>query len=207
MLQSSTKLKKGVFETSTMVKIGMLSGIGMVLMLLDFPLPIFPSFLKLDISDAPAIIGTFAMGPAAGVLIELIKNVLKFIVKNNTGGVGELANFLVGIAYIIPLGLIVEKYKTKKGVLAGCLIGSISMTVAAGILNYFIFIPAFAWVMGAPIDAFVGAAAKINASVVDFRTFILFAIMPFNLLKAVIVSIISYILYKSLQPLWKIIKL
>ena len=96
--------KQGLFETSAMVKIGMLSGLGMVLMLLNFPLPIFPTFLKIDFSDAPALVGTFYMGPAAGVLIQLLKNILKVIVENNTGGVGELANFLVGTAYVIPLG-------------------------------------------------------------------------------------------------------
>lgn len=207
MIQNSSNLKKNIFDTSSMVKIGMLSGLGMALMLLDFPLPIFPSFLKLDLSDAPAVIGTFAMGPVAGVFIELLKNLLKIVVKNNTGGVGELANFLVGIAYILPLGLIYQKYKNKKGVFIGCLISMFSMTLIAGILNYFIFIPAYSWVLGYPIDAFVGMAAKINSSVVDLRTLIIFAIMPFNLLKSLLISIVGFGLYKALQPLWKIVKL
>src|SRR5699024_2547807 len=109
MIRNSSHSKTGIFATSSMVKIGMLSGLGMILMLLDFPLPIFPTFLKFDLSDAPAVIGAFAMGPAAGVMIEFLKNVLKIIVRSNTGGVGELANFLVGIAYVLPLALIYQK--------------------------------------------------------------------------------------------------
>ena len=125
----------------------MLSGLGMVLMLLNFPLPIFPTFLKIDFSDAPALVGTFYMGPAAGVLIQLLKNILKVIVENNTGGVGELANFLVGTAYVIPLGLIYQKRKDYSGVLWGSILSVLAMTTVAGILNYYVFIPAFAWVM------------------------------------------------------------
>ncbi len=203
MIPNASKAKSSVFTTSSMVKIGMLSGLGMVLMLLDFPLPIFPTFLKLDLSDAPAVIGTFAMGPAAGVMIELLKNVLKIIVRSNTGGVGELANFLVGIAYVIPLGLAYEKWQSRKGVAVGCILATLSMTIAGGILNYFIFIPAYAVVLGYPVDAFVSMAAKVNSSVVDLRTLILFAIMPFNFLKAIIVSVSGFGLFKALQPLWK----
>ena len=203
MIQDTGKAKHSIFATSSMVKIGMLSGLGMVLMLLDFPLPIFPTFLKLDLSDAPAVIGTFAMGPAAGVMIELLKNVLKIIVRSNTGGVGELANFLVGIAYVIPLGLVYERWQSKKGVVVGCILAVFSMTIVGGILNYFIFIPAYAVVLGYPVDAFVSMAAKVNASVVDLRTLILFAVMPFNFLKAIIISISGFGLFKALQPLWK----
>ena len=151
--------KQGLFETSAMVKIGMLSGLGMVLMLLNFPLPIFPTFLKIDFSDAPALVGTFYMGPAAGVLIQLLKNILKVIVENNTGGVGELANFLVGTAYVIPLGLIYQKRKDYSGVLWGSILSVLAMTTVAGILNYYVFIPAFAWVMGVEISDFVSLAA------------------------------------------------
>lgn len=203
MFEKTSNLKKPMFKTSALVKIGMMSALGMVLMLLDFPLPIFPSFLKIDLSDVPAMIGTFAMGPLAGVLIELLKNVLKVIVGSNTGGVGEVANFLVGIAYMIPLGLLYQRWKSKKGVLFNLVISTLSMTLVAGILNYLVFIPAFAWVMGYPIDAFISMAAKINASVVDLKTLVIFAIMPFNILKGIIMSFCGYGLFKSLQAIWK----
>lgn len=196
--------KQGLFETSAMVKIGMLSGLGMVLMLLNFPLPIFPTFLKIDFSDAPALVGTFYMGPAAGVLIQLLKNILKVIVENNTGGVGELANFLVGTAYVIPLGLIYQKRKDYSGVLWGSILSVLAMTTVAGILNYYVFIPAFAWVMGVEISDFVSLAARANSAIVDFRTMIFFGIMPFNLVKGTLVSFVGFGLFKALQPLWKL---
>lgn len=203
MIRNSSQSKSTLFSTSSMVKIGMLSGLGMVLMLLDFPLPIFPAFLKFDLSDAPAVIGAFAMGPAAGVMIELLKNLLKIMVRSNTGGVGELANFLVGIAYVLPLALVYKKWPTRKGVAWGSGLAILSGAFFAAILNYFIFIPAYAAVLGYPVEAFVGMAAKINSNVVDLRTLVLFAIVPFNLVKGVVVAISGLGLFKILQPLWK----
>jgi riboflavin transporter FmnP len=186
-----------------MVKIGMLSGLGMILMLLDFPLPIFPTFLKFDLSDAPAVIGAFAMGPAAGVMIEFLKNLLKIIVRSNTGGVGELANFLVGVAYVLPLALVYQRHPNRKGVVWGSILAIFSGAFFAAVLNYFVFIPAYAVVLGYPVDAFVNMAAKINSAVVDLRTLVLFAIVPFNLLKGLIVAVSGLGLFKALQPLWK----
>ena len=93
MKVESKRARATSMNTGVMVKIGMLAGVGVVLMLLDFPLPIFPSFLKMDLSDVPAIIGTFTMGTWAGVVVELVKNLLKIIVGSKTSGVGELANF------------------------------------------------------------------------------------------------------------------
>lgn len=203
MIRNSSHSKTSIFATSSMVKIGMLSGLGMILMLLDFPLPIFPTFLKFDLSDAPAVIGAFAMGPAAGVMIEFLKNVLKIMVRSNTGGVGELANFLVGVAYVLPLALVYQKWPTRKGVVWGSGLAIISGAVIAGILNYFVFIPAYAVVLGYPVDAFINMAAKINSSVVDLRTLVLFAIVPFNLLKGLVVAISGLGLFKALEPLWK----
>ncbi|NLJ79664.1 MAG: ECF transporter S component [Firmicutes bacterium] len=203
MIRNSSHAKSGVFATSSMVKIGMLAGLGMILMLLDFPLPIFPTFLKFDLSDAPAVIGAFAMGPAAGVMIEFLKNVLKIIVRSNTGGVGELANFLVGIAYVLPLALIYKKWPNKKGVLWGSLLAVFSGAFFAGVLNYYIFIPAYAAVLGYPVDAFVTMAGKINSAVVDLRTLIVFAIVPFNIIKGIIVAASGFGLFKALRPLWK----
>lgn len=203
MIRNSSRSRSGIFSTSSMVKISMLSSLGMVLMLLDFPLPIFPTFLKFDLSDAPAVIGAFAMGPAAGVMIELLKNILKLLVRSNTGGVGELANFLVGVAYVLPLALFYKKWSNKHGVFWGSVVATISGAIFAGILNYFVFIPAYAVVLGYPVESFISMAAKINSSVVDLRTLVLFAIIPFNLVKGVVVALSGLGLFKALQPLWK----
>ncbi len=202
MIRNSSQPKSRVFDISSMVKIGMLAGLGTALMLIDFPLPIFPSFLKFDLSDAPAVIGAFAMGPAAGVMIELVKNIIKAF-GTKTGFVGEVANFLVGVAYVLPLSLVYEKWPNKKGVLWGSVIATFSGAIIAGILNYTILIQTFSRVLGLPIEGFVEAAAKINSAVVDLRTLVLFAVVPFNLVKGVVVTVSSLALYKALQPLFK----
>ena len=202
MIRNPSQSKSSLFTTSSMVKIGMLSAVGMVLMLLDFPLPIFPTFLQIDLSDVPAVIGAFAMGPAAGVMIEFIKNLLKIIVGSNTGGVGELANFLVGAAYVLPLAVIYDKWRTRSGVLWGSVIATVVAAIVAGVLNYLIFIPAYATVLGFPVEAFVDMAAAINGAVVDLRTMVIFAVVPFNIVKGVIIAVASLTMHRILRPLW-----
>ncbi|HOK32847.1 MAG: ECF transporter S component [Limnochordia bacterium] len=203
MIHNASQTRGSLFATSAMVKMGMLAAIGMVLMLVDFPLPLFPSFLQIDLSDVPAVIGAFSLGPAAGVVIELLKNLLKLIVGSNTGGVGELANFLVGAGYVLPLALIYQRWPSRSGVLWGSVTATVAAAVFAGVLNYFIFVPAYAAVMGVPVDAFVQAAAKVNAAVVDLRTMVVFAIVPFNLIKGVIIAVASLVVYRILRPLWE----
>jgi riboflavin transporter FmnP len=191
-----------MFATSSLVKMGMLGGLGMILMLLDFPLPLFPIFLQVDLSDVPAVIGAFSMGPAAGVMIELLKNLLKLIVGSSTGGVGELANFLVGAGYVLILGIVYEKWPHRNGVILGAVLATVGAAVFAGVLNYFIFIPAYAVVMGLPVDAFVSVASQVNAAVVDLRTLVVFAIVPFNLVKGVIIAVAAVLVHRILRPLW-----
>lgn len=203
MKLDSKKQRRVWLDTSSMVKIGMLSGVGVVLMLLDFPLPIFPTFLKMDVSDVPAIIGTFAMGTWAGIAIEFIKNLLKIVIGSKTSGVGELANFLVGIAYVIPLGLICKWQVNRKKVLLACLMATISMAIIGGILNFYIFIPLYARVLGRSVDFFIDSAAKVNSGITSLRTLIVYAIVPFNLLKGIVMSVVGFGLFKVLQPLFR----
>lgn len=196
------KTRKEIFETRKLVKISLLSAIALALMMLDFALPIFPVFLQLDLSDIPAIIGTFVMGPLAGIMIELIKNILHGLIATSTMGIGEVANFIFGIAYIIPLGLIYKRNKNIKSVILGVLAGTISMIVTACIFNYFILIPLYSAVLyNQPIEVFVNMANKVNDMVTNFATLILFAIAPFNLLKGIIMSVVSYLIYKALKPI------
>ena len=203
MIHNPSRSRSSMFATSSMVKMAMLAAIGMILMLLDFPLPIFPSFLQVDLSDVPAVIGAFSMGPAAGVMIEFLKNLLKLIVGSNTGGGGELANFLVGAGYVLILALIYQKWPSRAGVLWGSVLATVGGAVLAGVLNFFIFVPAYAAVMGLPVEACVEAASKVNAAVVDLRTMVVFAIVPFNLVKGVIIAAASLVLHRLLRPLWK----
>lgn len=184
-------------DTSKLVKIGMLSAVSIVLMMFELALPIFPSFLKMDVSDLPALVGAVTMGPMAGMLIELVKNILHLF-KTSTAGVGELANFLVGIALVLPIGVLYKKNRSLMGFIQGAVLGCIAMVVVACIFNYYVLIPAFAVAFGAPVEAFVEIANKINGAVVDLKTLVFFAIAPFNVIKAIIVSIIGYPLCKLL---------
>ncbi|MGL4789915.1 MAG: ECF transporter S component [Anaerotignaceae bacterium] len=185
-------------DITKMVKIGMLSAVSIVLMMFEVPLPIFPSFLQMDISDLPALIGAVSMGPVAGILIELIKNLLHLF-KTSTAGVGEIANFLVGVALVVPIGVCYKNKKTLGSFIMGAIMGAIAMIVLACIFNYYVLIPAFSVAFGAPIEAFVEIANKVNSSVVDLKTMIIFAVAPFNLVKAIVVSAVGYPVCKLLK--------
>lgn len=178
-------------DTKKVVKIGMLSAVSIVLMMFELALPIFPSFLKLDISDLPALVGAITMGPVAGVMIELVKNLLHLF-KTSTAGVGELANFLVGIALVLPMGVCFQKHRNLLGYAAGAVLGTICMVAVACVFNYYVLIPAFAVAFGAPVEAFVEMAQAVNSHVVDLKTLVLLAVGPFNVVKAIIVAIIGY---------------
>lgn len=197
-MENAIKTKKSL-GTAGLVKIGMLSAVSIVLMMFEIAFPIFPFFLKMDISDLPALVGAVTMGPTAGVMIELIKNILHLF-KTSTAGVGELANFLVGIAFVIPIGILYKKHKTLKGFIAGFILGTILMAVTACVFNYYVLIPAFAVAFGTDIKEFVSIAQKINSNIVDFKTLIYFAIAPFNILKAIIIAPLGYIVCKLLKP-------
>ncbi|WP_058486300.1 ECF transporter S component [Defluviitalea phaphyphila] len=201
-MQTTLKQKKGVFTTINLVKMGLLSALAFILMLLDFPVPGFLPFLQMDLSDIPAVIGTLSIGPAAGVIIQLLKVILHTVSGSSTGGIGPLANFIVGASYVYPLGLI-YKYKTNlKGFIIGCFAGTASMAIIAALVNYFIIIPFYAMLFGMSIDTIVGMGTKINSNINSLETLILYSIVPFNLFKASCISITSYIVYKALKPLF-----
>jgi riboflavin transporter FmnP len=176
------------------ITIALMGVLSFIIMFLEIPLPIFPEFLKIDLSDIPAIIVGFAFGPFAGVAVELLKNVLH-LMRTTTSGVGELANFLVGSAIVIPAAFIYRKRSTLPAMIGGLVIGTLVMAVVGGIANYYILIPFYQNFM--PIDAIIGMAAAVNSKVVDLKTLILYAIVPFNLLKGIVVSILTVLVYKK----------
>lgn len=194
-------LRKKYFTTRTMVKISILSVIAFIFMALDFPLWFTPPFLKFDISDLPALIGSFAMGPMAGVIIQFLKNVLKLFIKGtNTAFVGELSNFVVGSIFTYSAGFIYYKNKTKKSALLGLIVGTVLMTLVISLVNYVFMIPFYAKMYGISVDAIIGMTRKLNSNVSDLKSLIIFAILPFNLLKGVVVSLLTMILYKRVSP-------
>ena len=193
--------KKGLFSTSSLVKISILSVLAFLIMFIEFPVLFFPEFLKLDLSDIPAIIGGFALGPVAGIFIELIKNLLHFITKTQTGGVGEFANFLVGGAFVFVSSGIYHISKNKKNAIIGCIIGTVAMAIIGGLANNYILLPFYTKFM--PIDQIVKMGSVVNKAIVDVKSLILYAIVPFNLVKGLVVSVITAVLYKKVAPILK----
>ena len=192
---TTTKKKLNV---STMTKVAMLSVIAFVLMQLELLIPIFPAFLKIDVSDLPALIGAFALGPFAGVAIEAVKNILHLL-QTTTGGVGELANFVIGSAIIVPAALIYKKNKSKKSAIIGLAIGTIAMAITGALANYFVLIPFYTAFM--PIDAIVGMGTAVNHNINSVWDLVLLGILPFNLFKGAVLSVLTLILYKHLSPI------
>lgn len=163
---------------------GILSAIAFVLMFFEFPIPLFPEFLKVDLSDIPAIFGAFAMGPLAGIGIEFVKNVLHFLVKSTTGGIGEMANFTCGAVLVLSSGLIYKMKREMKFAIIGIFVGIVTMAFAMSLFNYFVFIPMFYPEM--PKDAVLALIKT--------------AIFPFNLVKGVIAGVIALLAFKGLMP-------
>ncbi|MFL0197682.1 ECF transporter S component [Clostridium sp. WILCCON 0269] len=190
-------------KLNRLVKVSLLGVIGFLLMFMEFAIPIFPSFLKIDISDLPALIGAFALGPGAGIAIEFLKNVLHGIFDGTTGFVGELANFAVGSVLVFTAGYMYNRNKTKKTAIIGLGTATVTMSIAAALLNYFILLPLYEKLFKFPISAMVAAAGKLNSIVTDLTTFVLFVIVPFNLLKGIALTILTLVLYKSVSPLLK----
>ncbi|HEY5562932.1 MAG TPA: ECF transporter S component [Clostridiaceae bacterium] len=171
-------------RTNKLVKISLLSTIAAVLGC--FGLPIFEAWLKLDLGDLPAVIAAFAFGPVSGIVVELIKNLLIFVLKNSgTFGIGESANFLVGVMMVIPAGLIYQKHKSRKSAIIGLSVGVVSMVIGGAILNYLVLFPLYGSVLHFTLP----------------KSLVFTAIVPFNLLKGAIIAVLSIVLYKRISPI------
>lgn len=197
----STAKKSNSYRLRMLTTTAMLGAMAGLLMLIEFPLGfIAPSFYKIDLSEVPVMIGAFAFGPIQGIVIELIKILIKLIIKGtSTGFVGELANFIVGVAMVVPAGIIYKRNKTKKHAIIGMMISTVVMAVVGVFLNAYVMIPMYAAFM--PIEQIVEAGKAIIPWVKDTFTFCLFCVLPFNLLKGIIVSVIVAIIYKPLSRL------
>lgn len=195
-------IRKEYFNTKVLVKVSVLGAIAFLLMLFDFPLWFAPTFLKFDFSDVPALIGSFALGPFAGVLVQLVKNLLNLALEGtNTAAVGELANFVVGSIFVFISGLFYHRKRTFKNAVIGMVLGIIAMTLSISIINYYVMIPLYAKLFGWPIEQIVALGTAVNKFVVDFKTLILFAVVPFNLVKGILVTLVTTLLYKRVSPI------
>lgn len=196
--------RKEKINARTIAQIGMLGAVALVLMLFEIPLPFAPSFYKIDFSEVPVLIGSFAMGPVAGVLIELVKILLKLLtIGSTTAGVGDVANFLIGISFCLPAVFIYRKMHSKKGAIIGMAAGTIFMTLVGCFLNAYVLLPTYAKAFQMPIDALVAKGTAVNGHITSLFTFVAFAVAPFNLLKGVLVSLVVALIYKKISPILK----
>ncbi len=195
---------EGMFSIRKIAIIGVFSAISFVLMLIEFPLFFAPSFYKFDFSDIPALIGGFAAGPMVAVMIEFIKVLLNIVIQGTTSGfVGEIANFVVGAAFVLPATIIYRFKKTRKVALISCLTGTLCITLVGTLLNAFFLLPAYAIMFGSGVDAFIEMGTAINPAVSNLFTFCAFCVAPFNILKGAVDSVITFLVYKQLSPILK----
>lgn len=178
-------------SVKVMVAIGMLSSIAYILMLLNFPLPPFPNFLLIDFSDIPALLAALIFGPVAGILVEFFKNVLNYFMTGSATGVpvGHIANFVAGVIFILPTYYLFEKMKTRKGMTFALVVGSLVMAVSMSILNYFVILPAYTFFLNSPA-----------MSSTQMRQLIVTGILPFNVIKGILMSAIFMLLFAKMQP-------
>ncbi len=181
------------------VKIAVLTAFAYVVMLLEFPLPIAPAFYQLDLSEVVVMIGSFAMGPLAGVWIELLKNLLHMPLST-TAFVGELANFATGCAYILPAAIWYRFRHTRATAVWGMLLGTVSLVGVGACINYFVMIPTFCALYGMELETVIAAGAAIHPAITDLPSFIALAVVPFNLIKGILDSVLVLLLYKRLSP-------
>lgn len=163
-------------------------------------MPLSPSFAKMDLSDFPALIGAFAFGPVVGILIELVKNVLQLL-NTSTGGVGELANFLMGGSFACVAGLIYQRNKTRRSAMIGCAIANVVMGIAAALTNYFILLPMFEQFM--PLEQVIAAFGELMPFIRTKPDVVLYNAFPFNLLKGLVINVCTMAVYKKLSPILK----
>lgn len=187
-------------STRRLVLTAILGAISTLLMIFEFPMPLIPPFVKMDFSELPVILGGFIMGPVDGTLIAVIKVVLNLLINGTTtAGIGELANLIYSLGYMLPAVLIYHKIKTKKGAVISLVTGTIITSIIAVIMNIVVIFPVYAKLMGLDLAEIVSMCASVNPYVKDMVSLMIFSMLPFNLFKYGVTSVIIFILYKKLS--------
>ena len=186
--------KSAVFN---LTRCGILSAIAIVLFFIEIPVV---AFYKLDFSTLPAILAGFAMGPIQGIVVIVIKNLIHML-NTHTACVGELADIIMSCAYVVPASIIYRRAKTRKNALVSMLAGTAAMIFAAVLVNYFILIPAYKVLMGLTEEIIVGMGSAVWSYIDSLPKLVIFITAPFNVLKGIALSAVTYLLYKRVSPL------
>lgn len=193
----TTTQKKPALSTQYLTRIAVLTALASILFTISIPVV---AFYHLDFSNLPVLLGAFSMGPVPGLIILFLKSLIGCL-TSSTMYVGELADFLMGAAFILPAALIYKHSKSRKSALIGMIVGTLAQIVAACLINYFLLIPFYMTAFGMPMDAIIGMCAKTLPFVDSEMKVIFFVTAPFNLLKGVVLCVLTYIIYKPLSPL------
>lgn len=182
----------------------MMSALAAIIMLFEFAIPLVPPFYELDFSEVIVLLTGFALGPMAAVITEALKIVLNLLLNGtNTMGVGEFANFMMGLALVLPATIYYQRHKTKKDALIGMIIGTIVLCIVAAFLNYFVMLPAYAYFLNIPMEGLIQSATAVNGNINNLFTLIILAVVPFNFLKGVLTSLIVLLTYKKVSHILK----
>ena len=176
------------------------AAMAVVLMYLEIALPFMPPFLKFDFSELPVLVGSFALGPVYGIVIELLKNLIH-LPATGTAGIGEVSNFITGSIFVFTAGFIYEKHRTRKGAIASMLIATAVLGIIAVPFNYYVTIPLYGSVLGFPLEAIIGMCAAVNSHITSKMSLMLWGFLPFNLFKGLVVSFITFWIYKPISKL------
>mgnify|MGYP001069466823 CR=1 FL=1 len=204
--QKKNGIKEPIFGVRKIAMTGMFSAIAMILHLFDFPLPFAPGFYKLDFSEIPILVGAFAFGPSAGVMMEFVKILLKLCIKGtSTAFVGDLANFVVGCSFILPASIIYTFHKSKKSAIAGCVCGTLCMTVFGTAFNAIYLLPAFSKLYHMPLEDILAMGSAVNPLMTEgsIVSFVAACVAPMNLIKGTAASLVTMLIYKPLSPIIK----
>ncbi len=177
---------------------GMLGAVAYVLMFLEFPVPLIPSFIKMDFSELPALIAAYAYGPVSGIAVCLIKNLIHLF-NTQSGGVGELSNFILGAVFVTIAGFVYRILHSKSGALIGAVIGAIVMAIISVPSNYFIVYPVYTAFM--PMEAIIGAYKVINPNVNSLLDCLLVFNLPFTFVKGMCAAALAFLIYKPMSPI------
>lgn len=188
------------FSAYSTAMCAMLSAVAFVLMFLDFSVPLIPAFVKMDFSELPALLASFALGPVYGVVVCLVKNLIHLCITS-TAGAGELCNFLLGACFVFPAGLAYQKLKSRKGAIIGALIGAVVMALVSIPINYFISYPAYVVAYGLPLDQIIGMYQAIRPSTNGLLECLVIFNLPFNFVKGLLTAIVCFLIYKPLSPI------
>jgi len=197
-------MKRNSVKTKKIALTAILAAAAAVLIFINFPVPaLMPSFIKFDISDMPALLASFTMGPLSGVVVAFIKNLVNFILGSSTMGVGELSNFLLACLFVVPAGFIYKSNRTFKGACIGAVTGAFAMSICGVFTNYFIVYPAYETIMGLPMPAIIGMYNAINPACDTLLEALVWFNLPFTFIKASINAAIVFLIYKRLSNLIK----